>query len=225
MVRLIAAVLGVAAGLLGAFACGGDSEGLSQPTSQAAVRIESISPSSGTIGTEVIIHGSGFDPADNDIAFTNEDINFGGNNTAYVNGLASSDGSTLLFDLPDLLSACAFSQMKAGEACPLIGLPLPAGDLAVAVVNRNGSSNTLGFEREKSEIELATEVIDSSPSYQRLQDTLDEITKRTGGTTASGVSQCDGRICIDIWIEKDVPELSQKIPSEIEGFEVRVQEW
>ncbi|MBI1886317.1 MAG: IPT/TIG domain-containing protein [Chloroflexi bacterium] len=195
-----------------------------QPTSPTAVRIESIWPSSGTIGTGVTIRGSGFSPDNNDVAFTHHSINFQGSSTAYLNGVASPEGRTLRFKLPELLGACPFSQMKADQACPAIGIGLPVGTIAITVVNRKGSSNSVTFERVKSEIEVATEVIYSSPSYEVLSNILDEITRRTGGgTTAIGIRECGGGICIDVYIEKDVPELSQKIPAQIENFVVRVQ--
>jgi len=222
-ITVVVVILGVATGFLAAFACGGDNEGLSRSTSPTAVLIESISPSSGTIGTEVTIRGSGFTSDNNDVAFTHEDISFEGRNTAYLNGLASPQGNTLRFALPEVLGACAFSQMKADEVCPSIGIPLPAGNLTIAVVNRNGSSNSVAFERQKSEIELAEEIIYSSPSFRELTEVLDDIVRRTGGSTAIDIGECDGKICIDVWIEKDVPELSQTIPAAIENFEVRIE--
>ena len=185
--------------------------------------IESISPSSGTIGAEILIRGSGFTPQKNDIAFTHEEINFQGSNIAYLNEVSSPDGKTLRFTLPEVLGACAFSQMKPGEACPLVGIELPAGRITVTVVNRNGISYGVVFERSKSEREIAEEIIYNSPAYQKLSEILDEITRRTGATTAVEVGQCDGKICIKVRIERDVPGLSREIPAQIEGFEVKVE--
>ncbi len=186
--------------------------------------IVSISPTSGTIGTEITIYGQGF-TGYNDIAFTHPDIKWGESNTAYLDGVASSDGRTLRFTLPDILGACAFSQMKPGEACPSVGLPMPVGRIQIAVVHRNGISNSVTFERVKSRLELAQEIIYNSPSYSKLSQVLDEIARRTGRFTSVGIRECDGRICVVVWIEKDVPKLSRKIPTTIEGFEVRVFPW
>ena len=187
--------------------------------------IESITPTSGTIGTEILIRGSGFTPDNNDIAFTHPDINFHGSNTAYLNHISSPDGKTLRFTLPDVLGACAFSQMKLYEACPDVGIWVPIGPITIAVVNRNGMSNGVIFERIKSEIELAQEIIYQSPAYRELIEILDEIVRRTGGFVSVGIRKCEEKICIMVWIEKDVPELSRKIPAQIEGFEVRIERW
>lgn len=200
-----------------------DRKGDNQPTTPPI--IESISPTSGTIGTEIVIRGSGFTPDNNDIAFTHQDINFRGRNTAYLNQISSPDGKTLRFTIPDLLGACAFSQMKPNEACPDIGIGMPVGHITISVVNSNGISNGVVFERTKSEIEIAQEIIYNSPSYQELIKILDEIVRRTGGSIGVGIRKCEEKICIIVWIEKDVPELSQKIPAQIEGFEVRIEKW
>ncbi len=113
------------------------------------VVVESISPSSGPLGAEVIVRGSGFATTNNDVGFSNPTIGFQGRNTAYLNGLSSPDGRTLRFSLPDndnvLLSACAFSQLKPNEACPAIGILLPTGDSEFFVINQNGKSNSVIF--------------------------------------------------------------------------------
>jgi hypothetical protein len=187
--------------------------------------IESISPTSGTFGTEVVIRGSGFTRENNDVAFTHERINFQGSHTAYVSGLASPEGRTLRFTLPEILGACAFSQMGPGAACPMVGIELPAGPSTVTVLNRNGISNTVIFERRKSERERAEEIIYNSPAYQKLKEILEEVARSTGGEVGVEIRDCNGRICIIVWIEEDVPELSRQIPSQIEGFEVKVEPW
>ncbi len=112
---------------------------------QERVALESVIPSSGPHGTEVVLHGSGFMTAGNDVGFTHPDIEFQGKHTAYLNNLSSADGSTLRFSLPEILGACATSQLGPDEGCPDIGLSLPEGDSEVFVVNDNGSSNSLTF--------------------------------------------------------------------------------
>lgn len=186
--------------------------------------IESISPTSGTIGTEIVIRGRGFTD-NNDIAFPHPDIRWRESHTAYLNTIASLDGQTLRFTLPDILGACAFSQMKPWEACPDIGIGLPVGHIQIAVVNRNGTSNSVTFERLKSRREKVEKIIYSSPAYHKLSQILDEIVRRTGGSIGVGIRECNGRFCVVVWIEKDLPELSRQIPTTIEGFEVRVLPW
>ena len=128
-------------------ACGSDNAQPRSTMPPQAVVVESISPSSAPLGTEVVIHGSGFTSANNDVGFGNPKINFGGQHAAYLSGLSSPDGTTLRFRLPDnqrvLLGACALSQLKPGEGCPSIGISLPTGDSEVFVVNQNGRSNSV----------------------------------------------------------------------------------
>lgn len=113
------------------------------------VFIEDISPSSGFLGAEVTIVGSGFTLSNNDIAFNHNKINYQGRNTAYLNNIPSKDGKTLRFNLPDnnnvLLSACPYSQMKEDEICPDIGINLPYGNVKIFVINKNGMSNSVSF--------------------------------------------------------------------------------
>jgi len=110
--------------------------------------IEEISPLSGPIGTTIVIHGSNFAPADNDVAFTHPEINVQGRKTAYLNHIPSSDGNTLSFSLPDALGACAYSRLS-DEACPEIGIVLPQGAVQLSVVNTNGVSNSVTFTVEE----------------------------------------------------------------------------
>jgi hypothetical protein len=109
---------------IGAAGCGGD-----PPV------IETISPVTAGQGTEITLVGSGFSEESNDVAFhpTQGDVS----RTGYLNGLASSDGATLTFGLPDGLSACPTTE----EVCELILLPLSAGEQEVFVVNEDGESN------------------------------------------------------------------------------------
>jgi hypothetical protein len=109
---------------IGAAGCGGE-----PPV------IETISPVTAGQGTEITLVGSGFSSESNDVAFhsTQED----GQQIGYLNGLASSDGATLVFGLPDGLSACT----TADDICPLILLQLSAGEHEVFVVNEDGESN------------------------------------------------------------------------------------
>lgn len=113
------------------------------------VVIDSISPSGGPLGSEAVLHGSGFTPEENDIGFTHPEIDFQGQDTGYLNGVSSPDDETLRFNLPDndgvLLSACAFSQLGPDGACPAIGIFLPLGETEVFVVNERGESNRVTF--------------------------------------------------------------------------------
>lgn len=130
-------------------ACNSNGEQPRSTLTPQAVVVESISPSSARVGADVVVRGSGFTATNNDVAFSTQQIDFQGRHAAYLNGVASPDGKTLRFRLPDnenvLLSACAFSQLKTNEACPAIGMLLPAGDVEVSVINDNGTSNSVAF--------------------------------------------------------------------------------
>ena len=129
--------------------CGSDAPEPSTALPPQTVVLESISPSSGPLGTAVVIRGSGLTPTNNDVGFRNPKIGYGGRNTAYLKELSSPDGKTLRFSLPDndnvLLGACAFSQLKPNEACPDVGILLPTGDSEMFVINENGESNSVTF--------------------------------------------------------------------------------
>jgi ABC-type glycerol-3-phosphate transport system substrate-binding protein len=145
--KLILALIAVAA-VSAASACDSDSS-LDPTATLDGVVINSISPSSAVPGTEIVIEGSGFTAEENDIGFTHEDIDFQGSRTAFLNGIASPDGITLMFELPDTndipLAACSYSQLGPDVGCPDIGLLLPSGEVELAVFNADGTSNSVTF--------------------------------------------------------------------------------
>ena len=63
----------------------------------------------------------------------------------FVTGIGSDDGQTLEFVLPDLLDACAFTQVDADESCPMIGLPPPDGETELFVTTADRESNRLSI--------------------------------------------------------------------------------
>ncbi len=117
------------------------------PSRMGAPAITAIQPASGTIGTKIVITGTGFTPGDNNVAFrlepedSNETFKVG-----YINNLISRDGKTIDFELPKLLGACAFVGGPP-VVCPAIGLTFKPGTQAypVFVVNQNGTSNSVRF--------------------------------------------------------------------------------
>lgn len=108
--------------------------------------LQNISPSLGSIGTEITIYGRGF-TSDNDIAFTaNIEKDPGTSSHAYINKVSSADGKVIKFTLPRDFSACAFSRLGPNEACIMLAITLMKGNYEVKVVNKNGESNSLPFE-------------------------------------------------------------------------------
>jgi len=112
--------------------------------------ITAIQPDAGTIGTKVVITGTGFTAKDNNIAFRlyPEDSN-NSFKVGYINYLKSYDGKTIEFVIPELLSACAFPLPVTTPVmgCPDIGILFKPGTQTypVFVVNQNGTSNSVNF--------------------------------------------------------------------------------
>ena len=96
--------------------------------------ITSISPTSGPVGTQVTITGSGFTSTDNS-------INFGG---GYINGL-DSNGTNITFSVPNSLGFCPPSLGGVVKACPMLERMVNAGSYDIFVENINGTSDTLSF--------------------------------------------------------------------------------
>jgi hypothetical protein len=97
----------------------------STPVKSSVLRISTLSPASGTEGTQVTITGNGFSATDNMVYF-------GGT----LETVASSNGATVTFTI----SPCPYS--PSGRVCPA---HLLAGPGNVYVTNANGTSNILIF--------------------------------------------------------------------------------
>ncbi len=224
-------MLAIAAGVLAGSACGGD--GTVPVESPAGLRIENIEPSSGTIGTEVVIHGAGFDPEKNDIGFSVSGIAYPRTTIAYQTDIQSPDGKTLRFDLPEMLGACAFSQFASDEVCADVGIRMPIGDVSVSVFNRSGTSNSVIFRREASPVEVAQAAVEQSQAYQELIAFLDQKVNDSchpacGPNSASvsiGFVQDDnGKVYVDLSVHGvSASDLKARIPDRIAGYEVRLK--
>jgi hypothetical protein len=98
-------------------------------TAQPQVHISALSPSSGAVGTQVTVTGSGF-THDNTVLF---------GSGAMVH-LPSDDGLMLVFTVPQVLNAlCYYS------GCKGVSLATRPGDYPVSVQNENGTSNAVTF--------------------------------------------------------------------------------
>ncbi len=109
----------------------------STPLSAAgSVVLDSVSPTSGSVGSVVTLRGAGF-TGDNTILLSG---NVGVRNvhlTSFTNG-----HQNLVFTIPSSISP----NCKPGEMCPMyVRLVLP-GIYSVAVENSNGTSNALSFK-------------------------------------------------------------------------------
>jgi IPT/TIG domain len=108
---------------------------LNAPAGQAqrpAPNVATISPTSGPVGTTVTITGSGFARERNAAAF----------GIGYIRDLASSDGSTITFVVPDGLDLC-----PPDSTAPCAGAHprTRAGDYAVVVMIGGQKSNSVTF--------------------------------------------------------------------------------
>jgi len=90
-----------------------------------------LSPTSGVVGTTVIVTGSRFTKTENTVNFGN----------GFIGGLTSANGTTLQFIVPAGLSICS----PLMEFCPLVSLIVNSGTYDVSVTNANGTSNRLTF--------------------------------------------------------------------------------
>lgn len=96
-----------------------------------AVKITSLFPTSGTVGTQVTVNGSGFTTTDNT-------INFG---SGYIKNLASTGGQTLKFTVPTTLDLCP----PAGGTCNNSAASVTPGAYDVSVTNSSGTSYLVLF--------------------------------------------------------------------------------
>lgn len=220
--------LAMVAALVGA-ACAGGAE--TAPENTDAVRIDSIEPDHGTIGTEVTIRGSGFD-LENDVGIVLPNSDHW--QTGFINDVLEDDpaGTILRFKIPELLGACAFSQAdpNANTACPSIGLVLPVGEVELAVYNRNGTSQPVRFTREISGKEAAETAVYGSSEFAALTEVLDAMVGDSYNPSSGlydvsygvGIRDEDDPIYIELSIHgTDVNQLD--IPAQIAGYEVRLQ--
>ena len=91
--------------------------------------ITTITPGSGSVGTQVTLGGFGFTPTQNHISFAGV--------TRAVQDLSSPDGKTLTFAIP--ATPCA-----PFASCAQV--VLAPGSYPITVTNKNGTSNTANFQ-------------------------------------------------------------------------------
>ena len=95
--------------------------------------LTSLSPTSGRVGTQVTLTGSGFTASNNTVHF-----GIGG-----LQNVASANGTTIYYTIPSYLSACDL--MTFGMACTPYAQSVVTGTYPVYVTNSNGASSILYF--------------------------------------------------------------------------------
>ncbi len=114
--------------------------------------IISIQPDFGTIGTKVVIKGTGFTAKDSNVALRLKPENSSNPfKIGYINNMVSHDGRIIEFVMPELLGVCAFPlpETTPVTVCPDIGIFFKAGEKTqiypVFIANQNGTSNSVNF--------------------------------------------------------------------------------
>ena len=59
--------------------------------------------------------------------------------------------------------------------------------------------------------------------HWELQAIVEEVQAETGSGYVVEVGECDGEQCIKVTLEFDVPEITEKIPRQLEGYRVDVE--
>lgn len=95
------------------------------------VTISQVSPTSGRVGTQVAITGTGFNTSDNTVLF-----GIGG-----TMHLPSYNGNTIYFTIPSYVSQC---DVMPGTQC-FYAQPVSAGSYQILVRNASGTSNQLTY--------------------------------------------------------------------------------
>ena len=96
--------------------------------------LSSISPSSGRVGTQVVLYGSGFTP-------TGNVVHFGNGGTRDI--AASNGGNTIYYIIPNYISPCNVS--TSGTYCPMYAQQITPGTYPIYVSNSYGQTSTLYY--------------------------------------------------------------------------------
>lgn len=96
------------------------------------ITLSYLSPSTGSVGTQVVLQGSGFSTTDNT-------IHFGIGGTMHV---PSVNGTTIYYTVPAYISACDI----AGPGCGAPAQLVTSGSYPVYVTTGSGTSQTLSFQ-------------------------------------------------------------------------------
>lgn len=101
-------------------------------SSTGSLSISSIAPSSGRVGTQIAIQGSGFSLYDNT-------VRFGSGGTMHV---PSYNGTTIYYTIPQYLSPC---DLQTSGVCPQYVQFVTPGTYPVSVTTGSGTSNAQNF--------------------------------------------------------------------------------
>lgn len=118
----------------------------------------SLSPSSGPVGTNITIAGTGLTP-------TGNRINFGSGAVIPHDGFSSLDGRTLTFKVPsDIAPYCPNPSL----ACPMIQQLITPGAYPVSVANASGQSNSMTFTVTSVTVTRVPKITSISPAVGKI---------------------------------------------------------
>ncbi len=126
------------------------------------IEITALSPSSGSIGTEVVIRGTGLNAG-------NDEIYFGGSLVSRISGTINEEFGTLRFRVPADITACG---VGGQNLCRIASRPVTPGTYEVAVVNRNGTSNRVNFTVVTADTTQQPTITSFAPSSLRAGEVL-----------------------------------------------------
>jgi hypothetical protein len=124
--------------------------------------ISSITPISGSTGTQVTIYGSGFSMNGCTSGYCNNNLYYNNNSNSYsqdiinfgpstiTNAYSTNNGTSLTFTVPSYTntnSACSYSTSYSysNSSCNIPQYPIVSGTYPVFVTNANGISNVINF--------------------------------------------------------------------------------
>ena len=98
-------------------------------TSSGSVTLSSLNPTTGAVGTQVILQGTGFSALDNT-------VHFGIGGTKHI---PSSNNTTLYFTIPSYVSPC--DVVSSGNACSPYSQQVTGGSYPIYVTNKIGRAS------------------------------------------------------------------------------------
>jgi hypothetical protein len=121
--------------------------------------ITSLAPSTGSIGTEVAIRGTGLSGTDNKIYF-------GGSLVSSTYAASSTTSADIVVTVPFFRVPAYITPCGVGNEnfCKIASIPVTPGKYDVVVVNKNGVSNSLSFVVVSSTTNPKPEITSLSPS-------------------------------------------------------------
>jgi hypothetical protein len=126
-------------------------------------QLNSLTPSAGSVGTEVVIRGS-------NLNIGNDEVYFGGSLVSLISPSVSADTvGTLRFRVPADITPCGIGGQNL---CRIASRPVTPGTYEVAVVNKNGTSNTLTFTVTTPNTTPAPVITSFAPTSVRPGDVI-----------------------------------------------------